>query len=233
MAVIEPKNARLRIERFDYRIVFAKQGRAIYISHLDMMRAFQRIIKRAKLPVWHTQGFNPHVYIMFPLALSLGMESRCEVMDIALIEELSYDEVKERLSASMPEGFEVISVGAPVHKHTDIAFSCYETEIAAQIPSEEVVRLFEDFLKRDTIEIEKRTKKKTTKLVDIKPYIECEGLEAGDGSVKVKLRLPSGTGFNLNLNVVIDAFASLSGIEVETICARRTNILMENGENFT
>ncbi len=233
MAVIEPKNARLRIERFDYRIVFAKEGRAIYISHLDMMRAFQRIIKRAKLPVWHTQGFNPHVYIMFPLALSLGMESRCEVMDIALIEKLAFDEVKQRLNASMPEGFEVISVGEPVNKHTDIAFSCYEARIASDKTPEETKEMFDGFLSRETIEIEKRTKKKTTKLVDIKPYIECEGIEAGDDCVTVRLRLPSGTGFNLNLNVVIDAFAEFSGTAVETLCARRTNILMENGENFT
>ena len=86
MANAEPKNVNLRLERFEYRAVFSKTGRAKYISHLDLMRAFQRVFKRAHLPIWHTQGFNPHVYIMFPLALPLGTDSRVEIMDFALTE---------------------------------------------------------------------------------------------------------------------------------------------------
>lgn len=56
MANAEPKNVNLRLERFEYRAVFSKTGRAKYISHLDLMRAFQRVFKRAHLPIWHTQG---------------------------------------------------------------------------------------------------------------------------------------------------------------------------------
>ena len=80
----QPKNQSLQIERWDYRLTFAKKGRARYISHLDLMRAMQRAIKRAGVPIWYTQGFNPHSYLMFPLALPLGTESEVEVLDIAL-----------------------------------------------------------------------------------------------------------------------------------------------------
>ena len=233
MAVIEPKNARLHIERFDYRIVFAKKGRAVYISHLDMMRAFQRIIKRAKLPVWHTQGFNPHVYIMFPLPLSLGLESCCEVMDIALIEKLECDEVRDRLNANMPEGFEALRVYPPDKKHLEIASSVYEVRLTTDRKAEEAEALFDEFLSQDVIEIEKRTKKKDVKLVDIKPHITLLDKCVRDGALCLTLRLPSGNDFNLNLNVVIDAYTAATGQTLDEFYAMRTKILTKSGESFT
>ena len=125
MANAEPKNVNLRLERFEYRAVFSKTGRAKYISHLDLMRAFQRVFKRAPLPIWHTQGFNPHVYIMFPLALPLGTDSRVEIMDFALTEDIPYGEVLERMNAQTPVGLEIVSVSKPEHKHTDITSAEY------------------------------------------------------------------------------------------------------------
>ena len=233
MAVIEPKNARLRIERFEYRIVFSKKGRMIYISHLDMKRAIQRIIKKSKLPVWYTQGFNPQIYLNIPLALSLGLESDCEVMDIMLTEELPFDEVRDRLNAGFPEGLEALEVYTPVHKHTEIASSCYEVRLKTERSAEESKKLFEDFLARDTIEIEKRTKKKTTKLVDIKPHITMLGLSGDDGAMKIEIKLPAGNEFNLNLNVVLDAYLEWSGQTMDEFYAKRTKLLMTDGENFT
>ena len=233
MAVIEPKNARLRIERFEYRIVFSKSGRMIYISHLDMKRAIQRIIKKSRLPVWYTQGFNPQIYLNIPLALSLGLESDCEVMDIMLTEELPFDEVRDRLNAGLPEGLKALKVYTPVHKHTDIAGSCYEVRLTTDKPAEESRKLFEDFLARETIEIEKRTKKKTTKLVDIKPHITLLGLSADDGALKIGIKLPAGNDFNLNLNVVLDAYLEWSGQTIDEFYAKRTKLLMADGENFT
>ena len=66
------------------RTVYEKRGRAKYISHLDLNRCMQRTIRRAGLPIWYSEGFNPRMYLMFPLALSLGFESVCEVMDFNL-----------------------------------------------------------------------------------------------------------------------------------------------------
>ena len=190
MANAEPKNVNLRLERFEYRAVFSKTGRAKYISHLDLMRAFQRVFKRAHLPIWHTQGFNPHVYIMFPLALPLGTDSRVEIMDFALTEDIPYNEVLERMNAHTPVGLEIVS------------------------------------------EIEKRTKKKTINLVDIKPHITVLDSKELEDSFEVTLKLPCGSSFNLNVNVVIDTFCERYGIEISEIYTERTKILMANGENF-
>ena len=214
---ITPKLSTLQIEKFDYRVVYAKFGRAKYISHLDFMRSMQRIIKRSKLPVWHTQGFNPHVYIMFPLALPLGTDSRVEIMDFALTEKLSNEQVAKQLGDKCPEGIEVISVSS----------------FKPTVPAEQCLEKWNEFMSLEKIEIEKRTKKKTVNLVDIKPHITVISAQTDGGNVRLQLRLPAGTDFNLNTNVVLDAFFERYGIDFETICTLRTKIALENGESFT
>lgn len=232
MANAEPKNVNLRLERFEYRAVFSKTGRAKYISHLDLMRAFQRVFKRAHLPIWHTQGFNPHVYIMFPLALPLGTDSRVEIMDFALTEDIPYNEVLERMNAQTPVGLEIVSVSKPEHKHTDIIAAEYVARLKTDKSVHEVAELFGKFMALDKIEIEKRTKKKTINLVDIKPHITVLDSKELEDSFEVTLKLPCGSSFNLNVNVVIDTFCERYGIEISEIYTERTKILMTNGENF-
>ena len=230
---ITPKLSTLQIEKFDYRAVYAKYGRARYISHLDFMRSMQRIIKRSKLPVWHTQGFNPHVYIMFPLALPLGTDSRVEIMDFALTENLPNEQVRKQLSEKCPEGIEIISISQPVHKHTEIKSAEYSITFKPNISADLCIEKWNEFMSLEKIEIEKRTKKKTVNLVDIKPHITVLSAKAEGDSVSLELRLPAGSDFNLNTNVVLDTFFERFGIDFDTICTLRTKIALENGENFT
>lgn len=177
-------------------------------------------------------GFNPHVYIMFPLALPLGTDSRVEIMDFALTEDIPYSEVLERMNAQTPVGLEIVSVSKPEHKHTDITAAEYEARLKTDKDVHDVAKLFGEFMALDKIEIEKRTKKKTVNLVDIKPHITVLYTKENEDSFEIGLRLPCGSSFNLNLNLVIDTFCERYGIEINEIYTERTKILMENGENF-
>ena len=96
----------------------------------------------------------------------------------------------------------------------------------------ELAKLFGEFMALDKIEIEKRTKKKTVNLVDIKPHITVLYTKENEDSFEIGLRLPCGSSFNLNVNVVIDTFCERYGIEISEIYTERTKILMTNGENF-
>ena len=89
------------------RLLFSKTGRARYISHLDLMRTFQRAFQRADLTIKHTEGFNPHPFISILLPLSLGFSSECEVLEFQLLGQVSCDEVPARLNAVLPEGITV------------------------------------------------------------------------------------------------------------------------------
>ena len=104
------------------RILFEKTGNAIYISHLDLMRLFQRAFKRGGLNLKHTQGFSPRAMVSIALPMSVGVESRCEILDYELVgqEELSFGEIRDRLNASLPAGVRVLEVYDSERKPRDL-----------------------------------------------------------------------------------------------------------------
>lgn len=105
------------------RALFQKTGQAIYISHLDLMRVFQRSFKRAGLPLTHTQGFNPRPSVSIALPLSVGVESDCELLDFDLEgEKVPCGEIKERLNAALVEGVRVLAVYEDGAKIKHLAF---------------------------------------------------------------------------------------------------------------
>lgn len=105
-----------------YRLRFSKTGRAVYISHLDLMRTFQRAFIRAGIELRHTEGFNPHPYMSFALPLSVGMTSVCEAMDFDLKEVPPPDDLAARLNRTLPEGITVLEVYESARKFTEIAW---------------------------------------------------------------------------------------------------------------
>ena len=103
------------------RILFEKTGNAVYISHLDLMRLFQRAFKRAGLNLKHTQGFSPRAMVSIALPLSVGVESVCEILDYELVDqELPDAEIKERLNAAMPAGVRVLKAYDSPRKPRDL-----------------------------------------------------------------------------------------------------------------
>ncbi len=87
----------------EVRLRFSKTGQAKYISHLDTNRVFSRALARAKINLWYTQGFNPRPYMSFSLPLSLGVESYCENVDLRILDNLTDEEIKERMNNALPE----------------------------------------------------------------------------------------------------------------------------------
>ena len=93
------------------RALFEKTGNAAYISHLDLMRVFQRSFKRAGLPLTHTKGFNPRPSVSIALPMSLGVESVCELLDFELeAEGFSFEEIRDRLNANLIDGVRILEV---------------------------------------------------------------------------------------------------------------------------
>ena len=89
------------------RLRFEKTGRAVYISHLYLIHTIQRVFSRAGFELKYSEGFNPHPQISIALPLSVGMASRCELMDFKLKEDADLDLLPEKLTAVMPEGLRV------------------------------------------------------------------------------------------------------------------------------
>lgn len=103
------------------RLLFSKTGRAKYISHLDLMRTFQRAFSRAGIQIKHTEGFNPHPFVSIALPLSVGYSSQCEILEFGLVGGSSYEEVPAKLTAAMPEGIIIHACYPAERKLKDLA----------------------------------------------------------------------------------------------------------------
>ena len=141
------------------RLLFEKTGNAVWISHLDLMRLFQRAFKRAGLPLKHTQGFNPRPSVSIALPLSVGVESHCELLDFELETIHSCEEIQKLLNENLIAGVRVLSVYENGGKQKNIAFlDCAVTmEYEKGIPAgaqESIAELFT----RDELLVEKKSK---------------------------------------------------------------------------
>lgn len=93
-----------------YRMEITKGEQVRYISHLDYASLMQRAVRRAHLPAAYSEGFNPHMKISFASALSVGITSSCEYMDLELKKDMCQPEVFDRLRAALPPGVELLQV---------------------------------------------------------------------------------------------------------------------------
>mgnify|MGYP001272788804 FL=1 len=109
----------------EVRLRFSKTGRLKYISHLDINRAMSRALKRAGIPLWYTEGFNPHPYMSFSLPLSLGVESLCESVDLRITGEITNKEIKDRLNSVLPEDLKIVDVYDDFRDNSEIVYSDY------------------------------------------------------------------------------------------------------------
>ena len=160
------------------RLRFEKTGRAVYISHLDLMHTMQRAFNRAGYHLKYSEGFNPHPQIAIALPLSVGTASLCEIMDFKLKEDPELRELPQRLSAVMPEGIRVTEAYEFTRKvaelkwlHVDGFFEYDERDPGEM---EEALRRFYE---RESIVITKKTKRGMGE-TDIRPGIRALGFEA-------------------------------------------------------
>ncbi len=143
-----------------HRLLFKKTGRSVWISHLDLMRLFQRAFKRAGLPLTHTQGFNPRPSVSIALPLSVGVESQCELLDFELDGmDISCVEICQRLNESLVEGVTVVDVYTNGRKVRDLSLlRCVLTlQYDEAVPCDCVNTLNELFSQKELI-VPKKTK---------------------------------------------------------------------------
>ena len=154
------------------RLLFEKQGDAAYVSHLDLMRVFQRAFKRADIMIWHSQGFSPRAYVSIALPLPVGTESRCEILDFEIEDgSVELSALAGRLNAVLPEGIRVLQAYESSRKVKELTRLRAEVtlEYDKGIPTD-AQRALAAFFARESIVITKRSKKGDKEL-DIRPLI--------------------------------------------------------------
>lgn len=154
------------------RLLFTKTGEAVWMSHLDLMRLFQRAFKRAGLPLTHTQGYNPRPSVSIALPLSVGVESICELLDFDLTgESISCAEITDRLNHALVPGITVLKTYENGRKIRDLALlDCVLTmEYDDGVPEDAAEKLLSLFA-GESLLVEKKGKNGPTQQ-DIIPMI--------------------------------------------------------------
>lgn len=196
------------------RIKFSKQGVMKFIGHLDIMRYFQKAIRRAKIPIVFTEGFSPHMIMSFASPLGVGLTSSGEYMDIEVSTEIPSEEAVRRLNAVMVEGIQVLSYrriedGKAGKAMSLVAAADYTLGFrSGHEPAQEWKNRIDAFMAQSSINILKKTKK-SEKEVDIKPMIYEMRMADND---RVFMQLAVGSAANLKPELVMEAFANYLGI---------------------
>lgn len=167
------------------RLRFKKTGRAIYISHLDLMKTVQRAFSRADYVLKYSEGFNPRPQLSFALPLSVGTGSVCEILDFKLKEDAELSDLPTRLNAALPEGIEVIEAYEPTRKVSEIKW----LEINGIMEyddknADEMAEKLRAFYAAESIAITKRTKRGEAE-TDIKNAINSIEFTPVDGGVEL------------------------------------------------
>ena len=218
----------------EVRLRFCKQGRLKYISHLDINRALSRAFRRADIPLWFTEGYNPHAYMSFSLPLSLGVESLCEYVDIRLVDEISNDEIKKRMNDVLPADLRILDVYDDFRDSSEIMYSDYVFKISftdCEKAAERIKSVFElsEILAQKK---GKQGRKKVLKDVDIKQYIDKYNISVRDDLVVINVRLMAGNEKNLNPTLLFDTIIRLIETDFEWKSISRLSLLDKNYKEF-
>ncbi|MDR0532281.1 MAG: TIGR03936 family radical SAM-associated protein [Oscillospiraceae bacterium] len=206
------------------RLTFEKRGRAIYISHLDLMRAMSRAVRRAALPLWYTEGFHPHPYLSFPLPLPLGQEALREAVDLRLLEPMPPDEIVRRMNEALPGGLRVLRAGEPWCGAGEIAAAEYEISFVCKD-----IETTRQAMAAGSLTIKKMGKqghRKVEKEIALAPLLVSYELTQGNDRALLGCVLAAGSERNLNPALLVEAL----GGEAPRIC--RTRLLRGDGQEW-
>lgn len=204
------------------RLKFRKKGLSIYYSQLDLQRVMARALKKSGLPVWYSQGFNPHIYMTFTLPLSLGHESECESVDFRLNEEMQESDILKALEGTLPQGIELVSAAAPDYDARSIAFAKYEITLYGTNKS--ILDALNGYEQLDKAIVTKVTKKgqKDINLKELIRDIDVTAFE--EKSVTFTAIYPAGVPLNINPQLLLDFLKETYGIEVIDALVIRKNL---------
>ena len=213
------------------RIKFSKTGSLKFIGHLDVMRYFQKLMRRADIPISYSEGFSPHQIMSFAMPLGIGDESIAEYTDIELTEKITTKEAIDKLNAvTVPEiqilDFKEIPDGKAYNAMSSITAASYEISFREECDFDfNIYEKFSELMKQDSIIVTKQSKKSES-VLDIKPFI-YEYKVINDS---IYLLLSCGSVMNIKPELVIKAVFDKEGLEFDEYVMTSKRIEMYTGE---
>lgn len=218
----------------EVRLRFSKTDRLKYISHLDINRAMARALKRAEIPLWYTEGFNPHPYMSFSLPLSLGVESLCESVDLRIVGDITNEDIKSRLNSVLPDGLKIVDVYDNFRDNSEIVYSDYVYKFEFK-DNEAAYEKIKAVLESDEILALKKGKqgrKRVMKETNIKSFIDKYSISIRGDIIILNIRLLAGSEKNLNPSLLFDTIIRLIDTDFEWKSISRISLLDKDYKEF-
>lgn len=218
----------------EVRLLFSKTDRCKYISHLDINRCMSRALVRAQIPLWYTEGFNPHPYMSFSLPLPLGVESLCESLDIRITGDMSNADIKTRLNAVLPDGIRIVDVYDDFRDCSEIAFSDYVFKYEFK-DNRAAADAIGNVLQQNEILALKKSKhgrKKVLNEINIKPLIDKYSVSVRENNVVINARLAAGQSKNLSPELFSQTLLDLADLDFEWKSIARLSLLDSKYNKF-
>lgn len=231
------------------RAKFGRYEKVKFISHLDIMRMFERALRRARLPIEYSSGFNPHPKIVFGLPLSVGMTTESDYVDFQLCEEIKPIDFVKRLNSQLPEDVEVIDAKLFDSKKNIMALingASYdvETSFCKDMDQERLAEIIRLFLEKDEIIVSKKSKSKV-KDVNIRPLVHkielkkvyfnfdnCDQNLGNDNLVTFSILVNAGIENNLKPELFLEALKGLLGSDIKPVNIHRTGLYVRGNSDF-
>jgi radical SAM-linked protein len=169
---------------FPYRLRFTKTGKLRFLSHHDLMRLFERAMRRSGLPLRMTEGFNPHPILSFPTALGLGIESVDEVMEFELTAWTAPAKIEAELGGQLPEGVKLTRVEPFARRdRSAVEYVEYEARFPASVDPTGGAK---EFLAKTELWIERKSDKGSKK-VELRRYVIAIVTEPGRALLRIRV----------------------------------------------
>lgn len=204
------KNENIQLTPTPVRIIFTKTGALQFISHLDLMRTMTRLVVRADINVYYTEGFNPKPKLVFALPLSVGTESDVEYLDIKVYDQdPDMTKIKQRLQREEVPGIKILDVYAPKTKFRDIAFADYNIELfSSALKKTDAEKI--SSMKNSPVVVYKKSKSGEGEC-DISPLIKELDVHGNDGHITVKATLTADPEHFLNPEYIVTTIKDMIG----------------------
>ena len=205
------------------RLRFFKRGSLAFIAHLDLVRTLTKSISRAGIPVRYSEGFNPHPRLSFATAMSIGLESDCEFLDIRLTKTVDPALLLQAFNESLTPELQATEAYLPEAKFTEIAYSSYEIRIVTEGASEALRERCERALDGPVV-VFKRSKS-GDKDTDISGGIHSASVALEDGTLVLRTVLKADNAGFINPEYLVTYLKDTVGILSGDLLAERYTVL--------
>jgi radical SAM-linked protein len=203
------------------RLWFARKGPAEYLAHLDMMRLFERSLRRAGIPLAYSQGYNPRPHLVFALPLGVGVQAEAEMVDIETAVPFCAEELAQRLASRLPEGVTVRGAKAVIPSGKSVMGRVVRAVYRLRAPG--IVPAAMSLVAAGELPVEK-SGKGTVRTLDIRPLI----LSVQTGEDEAVFRVKAGSSENLRPDLILDAMVLYGGLD--RLAADNAEIVRERVE---